>query len=119
LRRFAQQSVRENARTGRTPQHVMDEALWGADGDHLKSANDIAAFVAAGYTFFTVDPGEYVDHAASGNSIDLLEQKTGALPWSVLQDSMASLRACYLNQVLAPDGLALTFTDESLVRAAV
>jgi hypothetical protein len=44
---FAQQSVRENARTGRTPQQVVDdakravdsahwEAPWGADADHLK-----------------------------------------------------------------------------------
>ncbi len=44
---FAQQSIRENARTGRTPQEVMDEAMWGvfqegwregfgADADHLK-----------------------------------------------------------------------------------
>ena len=45
---FAQQSVRENARTGRTPQQVMDDAKraveaakwdspWGADADHLKT----------------------------------------------------------------------------------
>ena len=45
---FAQQSVRENARTGRTPQQVMDDAKraveaskwdapWGADADHLTS----------------------------------------------------------------------------------
>src|SRR5262245_47982795 len=44
---FAQQSMRENARTGRTPQQAMDDALWGvfqegwhdgvgADGDHWK-----------------------------------------------------------------------------------
>jgi hypothetical protein len=26
---FAQQSVRENARTGRTPQQVLDDATWG------------------------------------------------------------------------------------------
>src|SRR5262245_11081637 len=26
---LAQQSIRENARTGRTPQEVMDDALWG------------------------------------------------------------------------------------------
>ncbi|MGH9353295.1 MAG: tagaturonate epimerase family protein, partial [Terriglobia bacterium] len=26
---FAQQSMRENARTGRTPQEVMDDAMWG------------------------------------------------------------------------------------------
>ncbi|MCB0176561.1 MAG: hypothetical protein KDJ97_39040, partial [Anaerolineae bacterium] len=45
---FAQQSMRENARTGRTPQGVMDDAMWGvfqegwrggfgADADHLKT----------------------------------------------------------------------------------
>ena len=52
---FAQQSVRENARTGRTPQQVMD-------ADHLKTIEDIPPFVEAGYTFFTVDPGEHVDN---------------------------------------------------------
>src|ERR1051326_8110757 len=61
---FAQQSVRENARTGRTPQQVMDDAKravdtvqwdlpWGADADHLKTVEDISPFVEAGYTFFT------------------------------------------------------------------
>ncbi|MCB0196014.1 MAG: hypothetical protein KDJ65_28950, partial [Anaerolineae bacterium] len=45
---FAQQSMRENERTGRTPQSVMDDAMWGvfqegwrdgfgADADHLKT----------------------------------------------------------------------------------
>jgi len=45
---FAQQSVRENTRTRRTPQQVMDDAkravesakwdsAWGADADHLKT----------------------------------------------------------------------------------
>src|SRR5512139_462452 len=70
---FAQQSVRENSRTGRTPQQVLDEAMWGAfqegwrepwgaDADHLKTTGDVDTFVAAGYTFFTVDPGECVDN---------------------------------------------------------
>jgi hypothetical protein len=59
---FAQQSVRENARTGRTPQQVMDDAhravdaarwdaVWGADADHLKTVDDLPPFVTAGYTF--------------------------------------------------------------------
>src|SRR5690349_21108404 len=71
---FAQQSVRENTRTGRTPQQVMDDARravdaagwdapWGADADHVKTLEDLPPFVEAGYTFFTVDPGEYVDNA--------------------------------------------------------
>src|SRR5215468_11210815 len=76
---FAQQSVRENARTGRTPQQVMDDVKravdaakwdlpWGADADHLKTVDDILPFVEAGYTFFTVDPGEHVDNSADFDS---------------------------------------------------
>ena len=70
---LAQQSMRENARTGRTPQQVMDDAMWGvfqegwragfgADADHLKTSADFDVCAAAGYTFYTVDPGEYVDN---------------------------------------------------------
>ena len=69
---FAQQSIRELARTGRTPQQVMDDAMWGifqenwqegsgADADHLKTETDIDACLAAGFTLFTIDPGEYVN----------------------------------------------------------
>lgn len=83
---FAQQPVRENARTGRTPQQVMDDARravesagwndpWGADADHLKTMDDIPSFVKAGYTFFTVDPGEYVDDDASHDSLEVLRKK--------------------------------------------
>ena len=52
---FAQQSVRENERTRRTPQQVMDDAKraieaagwhlpWRADADHLKTLEDLAQF---------------------------------------------------------------------------
>ena len=86
---FAQQSVRENARTGRTPQQVMDDAKravdaakwdapWGADADHLKTVEDIPPFVEAGYTFFTVDPGEHVDNAADSDPLDVLKRKAVA-----------------------------------------
>ena len=87
---FAQQSVRENARTGRTPQQVMDDARraveaakwdapWGADADHLKTLDDIPPFVEAGYTFFTVDPGEHVDNAADSDPLDVLKRKAASL----------------------------------------
>ncbi len=53
---YAQQSVRENTRTGRTPQNVVDDAMWGAfeagwrdawgaDADHMKTLEDIEPFV--------------------------------------------------------------------------
>ena len=68
----AQQSIREMNRTGRSPQQVMDDAMWGvfaegwqagfgADADHLKTLLDIDRCMAVGYTFFTFDPGKYVD----------------------------------------------------------
>src|SRR5690349_14057717 len=99
---FAQQSVRENTRTGRTPQQVMDDARravdaagwdspWGADADHLKTLEDIPPFVEAGYTFFTVDPGEHVDNAADTDPMDILRQKVAGLNWD-------ELSAFYLNQ---------------------
>lgn len=95
---FAQQSVRENARTGRTPQQVMDDARravdaaqwdapWGADADHLKTVDDLPAFVDSGYTFFTVDPGEHVDNAADTDPIDILKHKVAAFEWDDLSAS--------------------------------
>ena len=92
---FAQQSVRENARTGRTPQQVIDDAKrvadsakwdgpWGADADHLKSLDDLPSFVKAGYTFFTVDPGEYVDNTADTAPISMLKEKAQATDWDQL-----------------------------------
>ena len=92
---FGQQSVRENARTGRTPQEVMDDALWGvfqegwqsawgADADHLKQVSDLPAFVDAGYTFFTVDPGEHVDAEADTAGVPVLMEKIAAQAWGEL-----------------------------------
>jgi hypothetical protein len=116
---FAQQSVRENARTGRTPQQVMDDAKraveaaawdapWGADADHLKTVDDIPPFVEAGYTFYTIDPGEHIDNAADGDSVTTLEQKVAALDWD-------ELSAIYLND--NADQIWGTFETETLLRA--
>ena len=124
---FAQQSVRENARTGRTPQQVMDDAKraveaaqwdspWGADADHLKTVDDLPPFVEAGYTFFTVDPGEYVDNAADVYPLEVLRHKAAGFDWD-------ELSALYLHQngeqvwgqfAKSPQGDA-----ESLMRAVV
>jgi hypothetical protein len=118
---FAQQSVRENARTGRTPQQVLDDAQraveaahwdgpWGADADHLKSPDDLPPFVIAGYTFYTVDPGEYVDNGADADPLPVLQQKAKELNWD-------QLSALYLNRKC--EAVFGTFDSESLLRAAV
>jgi len=98
---FAQQSVRENTRTGRTPQQVLDEAMWGvfqegwqlpwgADADHLKTPDDLPPFVQAGYSFFTVDPGDHVDAAADSDTPETLQAKAAAQDWEKLGVQPAS-----------------------------
>ena len=87
----AQQSIREMTRTGRSPQQVLDDAMWGvfaegwrsgfaADADHLKSTEDIDRCLAAGYTFYTFDPGEHVDNTADTAPLAALHQKFEVLP---------------------------------------
>lgn len=125
---FAQQSVRENTRTGRTPQQVMDDALWGvfqegwrtawgADADHVKAIADLAPFVAAGYTFYTIDPSDHVDNAAQTDSLETLRNKTEALPWDVLQSDVVEMRGRYCQRPIVLDGLILSYDDTILQRA--
>jgi hypothetical protein len=126
---FAQQSMRENARTGRAPQQVMDDALWGifqegwrepwgADADHLKTTEDIDLCVAAGYTFFTIDPGDHVDNEAHTASLEVLKDKVHELPWDELEDTPDELHARYLNRRFEIEDFALEFDQTTLARAA-
>ena len=125
---FAQQSVRENDRIGRTPQEVVDDAMWGvvqmgwrdpwgADADHVKLVSDLPAFVAAGYTFYTIDPSDHVDNEAETDSLPALRAKVEALPWARLNTDLDALRADYLAAPIELTGLTLTFSEESLLRA--
>jgi hypothetical protein len=118
---FAQQSVRENARTGRTPQQVMDDAKravetagwekpWGADADHLKVPDDLLPFVQAGFTFYTVDPGAYVDNSADTDSLASLQEKAGKFNW-------AETASIYLSE--SKNQLFGALDTETLLRALV
>jgi hypothetical protein len=122
---FAQQSIREMTRTGRTPQQVMDDATWGifqegwqagvgADADHLKTAEDIDACLAAGFTFFTIDPGAHVDNAAETASLSQLRELTQWLPTDI-QPGTSDL----LNKTFHIEDLAIKFDEATLSKAAV
>ena len=126
---LAQQSMRENARTLRTPQEVMDDAMWGvfqegwcegfgADADHLKTTADIDVCAAAGYTFYTIDPGEYVDNSANDASVSELEQKVRALPWTVLDGNPDDLETSLADRSIDLGDFSLTISRADLLRAA-
>jgi hypothetical protein len=126
---FAQQSIREMTRTRRTPEQVMDSATWGvfqegwregygADADHLKTLEDVDRCAAAGFVFYTVDPGDHVDNAADADNLATLRHKVEALPWSDLEASPADLRRTYLGREFDASDFAVTFSEEELLRAA-
>jgi len=83
---FAQQSIREMSRTGRTACDVIGAAVegmelsnWqdksGADADHLKTSADVDVTSAAGFTFYTIDPSDYVDRHADDYDEQTLRAK--------------------------------------------
>jgi hypothetical protein len=126
---FAQQSVRENERTGRSPQEVLDDAMWGAfqegwvngfgaDADHLKTAENVSAFAAAGYSFFTIDPGEYVDNEATQVPARILEQKLQDLPWGELETTSPDLQRTLAEKPIDLGILKAAFSREDIQRAA-
>ena len=126
---LAQQSMRENDRTGRTAQQVMDEAMWGvfqegwrdpwgSDADHLKTPEHIDLCVAAGYTFFTIDPGDHEDNEAHTASMEVLKDKIHALPWDDLADTPERLHERYLDQRFVVEDFRVGFDELTLARAA-
>ena len=127
---FAQQSIREMTRTGRSPQAVIDDATWsafeagwtdgqGADADHLKTPEDITACAEAGFTWFTIDPSEHVDECADVAGPAELRAAWDALPWARLEDSPASLRSRFIDKTFDLEGTAVRLDEGRLVKAAV
>jgi hypothetical protein len=122
---FAQQSIREMTRTGRTPTEVVDAAVvgmhaagWrganGADADHLKVPADVDVTAAAGFTFFTIDPSDHVD----GNADDYDE--------AALRERFAATRSSaewfdtYLNRKVGlASGRSFTIDEQAAMRCAV
>lgn len=122
---FAQQSIREMARTNRTPHEVMEDALrgaeqagydglQGADADHLKTHDDVDATVEAGFTFFTLDPSAFVDGHADRYDESALRERfdgiRGQIPW--LDDYRG-------RSVTLPNGTNVDLDEEACIRCAV
>ena len=107
---FAQQSIRELTLTNRTYEDVLDRVTFavfregyhggfGADGDHLKRAEDVESALGIGYTMITLDCSDHI--RGDGG--------TALIPDAV--------RDRYLGQSFAiGEGVSLTFDEDTLAR---
>ena len=127
---FAQQSVRELARTHRSFPEVLDAATWGvlragwragygADADHLKEPEDVRAAARAGFTTFTLDPGDHVREGADSLGGSELERAFEALPWDALADTGPGLLRRQRLPLELEDARLAAGDDAEVARAAV
>lgn len=121
---FAQQSAREMARLKRSAQQVMDDATfgviegqwgqaYGADADHLKTVDEVDAGLQAGFTSFTLDPGDHVRPITSDTTV-----RPGDIPWTALEDTEQALSARYEGMTIDAGGSVVRLDPERASRAA-
>ncbi len=124
---LAQQSVRELELMGRDYEQVLDAATWavfregfrrpwGADGDHLKTAEWVRTALQAGYTMITADVSDH-----------LCRQYLGA-PESELRGAYEALEPGYRRRIeqaylgrklVLETGEQVHFAEGELLRTAV
>jgi hypothetical protein len=112
---FAQQSIRELKLTNRTYEDVLDAATFavfrggfkrgfGADGDHLKTAEDIEYALSLGFTMITLDCSEHIKNGVT--------QDNAPPPSKHLTEK-------YLNKTFdIEDGVTLVFSEKELAQCA-
>ncbi|HWR24336.1 MAG TPA: tagaturonate epimerase family protein [Feifaniaceae bacterium] len=115
---FAQQSIRELTLTRRTFEHVLDCATFavfkedfrlgfGADGDHLKTPEEVQYALGCGYTMITLDCSEYIR-----NDIEPMPDEAVL----ALGDRYAALQQKYEGMEVTIEGETLRFSGMELLR---
>ena len=83
---LAQQSIRELTLTGRTYDDVLSAVVWavlqegyregfGADGDHLKTADEVNMALDCGFTMITLDCSEHINNDIEGLTVEQINAK--------------------------------------------
>ena len=123
---FAQQSIRELNLCGRTYDDVLDDVTYavfqegyrqgfGADGDHLKSPDEIKMALDSGYTMITLDCSEHIDNSVSRLSRDALEAQYNALD-KARRDAYEEK---YLNLHIDIEGFAFDISREIIQKTVL
>jgi hypothetical protein len=121
---LAQQSIRELNLTGRTYEEVLAAAAWGvfqegytggygADGDHLKTREEIIYALNCGYTRITLDCSDHIKNDVLSFSEAEIEKHYQALS----ADERSHYESKYLNRTVPlDDDVFLQFVPEGFKR---
>ena len=115
---LAQQSIRELNLTGRTFEDVLDCATFavfrenftrgfGADGDHLKTNEEVEYAIGCGYTMITLDCSEHIRNDVGDLSFDEVKAQYKKDP---------ALEEKYLGKTFEVEGNEIAFTEEEFMR---
>lgn len=119
---LAQQSIRELTLTNRTFADVLDSATFavfrngfttgfGADGDHVKTSEEVEYALNSGYTMITMDCSEHIDNSIEGLSKEEVYKKY--VP-------NAELEKLYLNKSFdLGEGVVISFDEELFKRTVL
>ena len=125
---LAQQSVRENTQTGRNFTEVIKDAAWavfqenyqdgyGADGDHLKSIQEVRNALDAGVSMVTLDLSEKLNLTALQYSTEGVDLK---FKEEIDEEDAKVLFHLFLNKEfpfkIPHGGFSIQFDEESLKR---
>ena len=118
---LAQQSIRELNLTNRTFADVLDCASYAvfredfqrgfiADGDHLKTDDEVKYALGEGYTMITLDCSEHIRNDAAG----MTREEVNA---AYQKDE--TLEALYLNKTFAVEDAQISFSEEDFRRCVL
>lgn len=121
---LAQQSIRELTLTGRKYQDVLDAATWavfqegykdgfGADGDHLKTVEEVQYALDTGFTMITLDCSDHIDNGVYELDENEVNKKYLDLP----EEKRKELEKRYLNSSFKIDnGFEISFKKNDFRR---
>lgn len=127
---LAQQSVRENHQTGRDFKRVIQDAAWaviqeryesgyGADGDHLKSLQEVKEALDAGVSMITLDLSEKLSPESVWISKEEVEKK---FEREIEEEDRKVLLHLFLDKEFSfegPDCFSIQYTEEEVKRNAL
>ena len=116
---LAQQSIRELNLTGRTYKDVLSAACWavfqegytkgfGADGDHLKTFDEVKMALDNGFTMITLDCSEHINNEVSSYTDDEVEKKYSEIELI----ERKHLEATYLNKEFKLNDVTISFEPD-------